>query len=172
MREWWQLHQNRQGYRPANRFSLPPPPDESFESTKLHRYRLSLSRLFLTHNLMMGSKRPFLDMGSPVAAGDFNDRVDVNEPPAKKPKRDSKGKHKAKEGSIGWAKKRARTIERLFQHDQDLPADVRNDFEREVAAHKATIADRAFQKKRSAMISKYHMVRFFGTAPTFPALLN
>lgn len=74
----------------------------------------------------------------------------------------SGGKKKAKQGSTEWAKKRIRNIERLFQRSTDLPANVRNDLERELAAHKATISDKSFQKRRSAMISKYHMVRFFG----------
>ncbi len=73
-------------------------------------------------------------------------------------------KHKAKEGTAEYAKKRARNIQRLFQKNQDLPADVRNNMERELAARKAESADKAFHKKRAAMISKYHMVRFFGTS--------
>lgn len=83
-------------------------------------------------------------------------------PSAKKRKYSGKGKHKAKEGTLEYSKKRARTIQRLFQRNQDLPADVRNDMERELAAHKTAIADKTFQKRRTAMISKYHMVRFFG----------
>jgi len=79
----------------------------------------------------------------------------------KKRKFNTKNKHKAKEGTLEYSRKRARAIERLFQRNPDLPADVRNDMERELASHKATIADKAFQKRRSAMISKYHMVRFF-----------
>lgn len=74
----------------------------------------------------------------------------------------SGGKKKAKHGSTEFARKRIRNIERLFQRNADLPANVRNDLERELAAHKAIISDKSFQKRRSAMISKYHMVRFFG----------
>ncbi|KAK3196915.1 rRNA-processing protein efg1 [Lecanicillium sp. MT-2017a] len=73
----------------------------------------------------------------------------------------SGGKKKAKHGSTEFARKRIRNIERLFQRNADLPANVRNDLERELAAHKAIISDKSFQKRRSAMISKYHMVRFF-----------
>lgn len=72
------------------------------------------------------------------------------------------GKGRAKEGSIEYAKKRTRNIQRLMQRNADLPANVRNEMERELASHKQTINDRTFQKRRSAMISKYHMVRFFG----------
>lgn len=78
-----------------------------------------------------------------------------------------KGKHRAKEGSIEYAKKRSRAIERLFAKKDDLPAQVRNDLERELATHKATVEDKSFQKRRSAMISKYHMVRFFGGLPLY-----
>lgn len=70
---------------------------------------------------------------------------------------------RGKEGSIEHAKKRTRNIQRLMQRNPDLPANVRNEMERELASHRQTINDKTFQKKRSAMISKYHMVRFFGT---------
>ncbi|KAF4124211.1 Uncharacterized conserved protein (DUF2361) [Geosmithia morbida] len=83
-------------------------------------------------------------------------------PSTKRFKAGGKSRHRAKEGTIEYAKKRSRAIERLFQKKADLPAQVRNDLERELATHKATVYDKSFQKKRSAMISKYHMVRFFG----------
>ena len=89
-------------------------------------------------------------------------------PTFKKPKFGTKGKHKAKEGSIEYSKKRIRNIERLFQRNADLPSDVRNDLERELSTHKATVSDKGFQKRRSAMISKYHMVRFFGMRKRMP----
>ncbi|KAI9903390.1 hypothetical protein N3K66_002742 [Trichothecium roseum] len=82
-------------------------------------------------------------------------------PTFKKQKFGTKAKHRAKEGSIEYSKKRIRNIERLFQRNADLPSDVRNDLERELATHKATVSDKGFQKRRSALISKYHMVRFF-----------
>ncbi|KAM3464642.1 hypothetical protein MY5147_006721 [Beauveria neobassiana] len=71
------------------------------------------------------------------------------------------GKHKAKLGSAEWAKKRTRSIQRMMSRNGDIPANLRNDMERELAAHKSTINEKTFQRRRSAMISKYHMVRFF-----------
>lgn len=71
-------------------------------------------------------------------------------------------KHNAKEGSVEHARKRSRTIERLFQRNSDLPSEVRRDLETELASLKYNIEKKGFQKRRSAMISKYHMVRFFG----------
>ncbi|KXJ94438.1 hypothetical protein Micbo1qcDRAFT_193609 [Microdochium bolleyi] len=69
--------------------------------------------------------------------------------------------HKAKPDNMPWVKKRARTIERLLRTSQDLPANVQNDLERELEAHRSRIAKSAEDKQRKDMISKYHMVRFF-----------
>lgn len=118
----------------------------------------------------MGSKRGYSDFDAEEpeidADGVHRDRrafvPEDKGPSAKKLKSDGTRKHKAKEGSTEYSRKRIRAIERLFQRNQDLPADVRNNMERELASHKATIVDKSHQKKRSAMISKYHMVRFFG----------
>lgn len=107
----------------------------------------------------MGTKRPFADVDPPPGADQAADRQPSAN--AKRRKQFGKGRHKAKEGTSEFAKKRVRNIERLLQRNQDLPADVRNELGRELAAHKADIADKAFQKRRMAMISKYHMVRFF-----------
>lgn len=71
-------------------------------------------------------------------------------------------KSKAKPGSVNWIKKRARTIERRFKSGKNIPANVENDLERELAHHQQKIAEAADEKKRKTMISKYHMVRFFG----------
>ncbi|POR34036.1 rRNA-processing protein efg1 [Tolypocladium paradoxum] len=106
----------------------------------------------------MGAKRPFADVES-QDPGHAADGPSLDNP--KRRRHFGSGKHKAKEGTSEFAKKRVRNIERLLQRKQDLPANVRNDLERELAAHRVDIADKGFQRKRSAMISKYHMVRFF-----------
>lgn len=69
-------------------------------------------------------------------------------------------KRQAQEDS--GAKKRIRAIERSLRRNQDMPANVRIDLERELASQKQIMEDKAYKKKRSTMISKYHMVRFFG----------
>ncbi|KAH6610365.1 rrna-processing efg1 [Trichoderma cornu-damae] len=68
-------------------------------------------------------------------------------------------KSKAQEDS--GAKRRSRAIERSLRRNQDMPANVRIDLERELASQKQIMEDKAYKKKRSTMISKYHMVRFF-----------
>ncbi|KAH8737756.1 hypothetical protein BGZ61DRAFT_582842 [Ilyonectria robusta] len=102
-------------------------------------------------------KRDFDQVGSPY----HGSPEPYSSGPSKKQKQSGKSKNRPNEGSSQWARKRARNIDRLLQRNQDLPANVRNDLERELAAHKTTVTDKAFQKKRSAMIGKYHMVRFF-----------
>lgn len=102
----------------------------------------------------MAQKREYSEVGSPEP----RDRASFN---GAKKRKQSKTKHRPNEGTSTWAKKRTRTIERLLNRNQELPANVRNDLERELGALKATVDDKSFQKLRSAMISKYHMVRFF-----------
>ncbi|KAG6135196.1 hypothetical protein E4U12_001789 [Claviceps purpurea] len=80
----------------------------------------------------------------------------------KRQKQYGTGIQKAKEDRASFAKKRIRTITRLLQRNTDLPAHVQNDLQRELATLKTTVADKSIHKRRSAMISKYHMVRFFG----------
>ncbi|KAG6223077.1 hypothetical protein E4U34_001074 [Claviceps purpurea] len=79
----------------------------------------------------------------------------------KRQKQYGTGIQKAKEDRASFAKKRIRTIARLLQRNTDLPAHVQNDLQRELATLKTTVADKSIHKRRSAMISKYHMVRFF-----------
>lgn len=74
---------------------------------------------------------------------------------------------KVKPDNMPWVRKRARTIERLLRTSQDLPANVQNDLERELGHHRSRIAKSAEDKQRKDMISKYHMVRFFGTYVVF-----
>lgn len=69
---------------------------------------------------------------------------------------------KARPDNLNWMKKRARTIERRFRTGQNLPADKRNDLERELAHYKQKIEEASGGKHRNQMIKKYHMVRFFG----------
>lgn len=88
----------------------------------------------------------------------------------KRRKPNIKGKGKPKEGSNVWSKKRIRAIERLLQRDQGMPQDARNGLERELNGLKSNVSDNSFQKTRSAMISKYHMVRFFGKVPCSPSI--
>ncbi|KJZ78938.1 hypothetical protein HIM_01711 [Hirsutella minnesotensis 3608] len=109
----------------------------------------------------MGTKRPLEDEDSQKSRGDQADDATGSLHDNKRQKHHGKSKHKAKEGTSEFAKKRVRNIERLLKRKQDLPDAVLKELERELATHKAEIADKAFQRKRSAMISRYHMVRFF-----------
>ncbi|KAK8126744.1 rRNA-processing efg-1 [Apiospora kogelbergensis] len=68
---------------------------------------------------------------------------------------------KARPDNINWLKKRARNIERQFRSAQKLPADKRNELERELAHSKQKIQEASNEKQRKQMITKYHMVRFF-----------
>ncbi|KAI8635059.1 hypothetical protein F5Y19DRAFT_411394 [Xylariaceae sp. FL1651] len=107
----------------------------------------------------MSAKRKFSEFDAESSGpGEKYERAPGYQTPANKK---NKGSSKVKPTSVNWTKKRARTIERLLKRKDSLPANVKNDLERELNHHKQKIDDLADEKKRKLMIKKYHMVRFF-----------
>lgn len=107
----------------------------------------------------MATKRNFSEMepqpdqGRGAAKGDIDNS---------RPQKKQRLKHKAKEGTLNWTKKRIRTIERCLHRDGHLPDHVRRELERELDSHRQTVDRAAEEKKRKDMIRRYHMIRFFG----------
>lgn len=110
----------------------------------------------------MGAKRSYEDVESASEGSDSG-----SESTSKR------AKYQDKEGTLGRSKskKRVHTIRKQLDHDEDLPADVRIELQRELTVHEMAIAEQAFRKKRAAMIAKYHMVRFFGKDGCRPCAL-
>lgn len=100
----------------------------------------------------MGSKRPYSAVDSTASEGRFSQHK----------KRKNNKTYEVKDNSINSAKKRARTIERRLNKGDDLPADVQQKLEREMAALQRRVEEVQGKKLRQKMIGKYHMVRFFG----------
>ncbi|KAK8088061.1 rRNA-processing protein efg-1 [Apiospora hydei] len=95
-------------------------------------------------------------------AGESKPREYVPGLQAPKRRKNKNGKVvKVRPNNLNWVKKRARTIERHFRTGQNLPADKKNDLERELAHYKQKIEEANGGKQRKQMIKKYHMVRFF-----------
>ncbi|KAI1384609.1 uncharacterized protein F4822DRAFT_415706 [Hypoxylon trugodes] len=110
----------------------------------------------------MSSKRKFADYeGDSADKEKPRERIPGYHVPNKKARKKNPKKGKVKPSSINWVKKRARTIERRFKTGQNMPANIQNDLERELAHHQQKIEEIADEKRRKQMIKKYHMVRFF-----------
>ena len=61
-------------------------------------------------------------------------------------------------------KEKIRDLTRLLDHSTTLPADVRVEKERALAGYRADFEkSKVPLRKRNDLISRYHMVRFFGT---------
>ncbi|MCJ1284116.1 18S rRNA maturation protein [Xylographa opegraphella] len=60
-------------------------------------------------------------------------------------------------------KSKIRDLTRLLDHSKDLPADVRIEKERALAGYRVDLESAQGERRRSDMIKRYHMVRFFGT---------
>jgi len=84
--------------------------------------------------------------------------------PRKKPRRMGPQLHKKTKSltSINAIKKRIRDVKRRLERLEDLPANIRVENERALAAYQEELAAAEEEKTRQKMISKYHMVRFFG----------
>jgi hypothetical protein len=84
--------------------------------------------------------------------------------PAKKPRRFEPPveRKQAHASSVNAIKKRIRDVSRKLERTEDLPADVRAEDERALAAYQQELASAQAEKTRQKMIKKYHMVRFFG----------
>ncbi|KAI8947646.1 hypothetical protein F4801DRAFT_495725 [Xylaria longipes] len=107
----------------------------------------------------MSSKRKFSEYSAESSvAAETRDHAPSYQSSKHKKK---KGPSKEKPTSINWLKKRARTIERRLNREDSLPANVKHDLEKELDHHKQKLVDLADGKRRSDMIKKYHMVRFF-----------
>ncbi|KAL1302053.1 hypothetical protein AAFC00_002498 [Neodothiora populina] len=64
--------------------------------------------------------------------------------------------------AINPLKSRIRSLQRLLSHkDEKLPADVRLNHERELASCRYELEEAETEKRKSEMIGRYHMVRFF-----------
>ncbi|KAJ2984739.1 hypothetical protein NUW58_g5903 [Xylaria curta] len=107
----------------------------------------------------MSSKRKFSEYSAGASVADETRGYEPSHPSSKYQKK--KAPSKDKPTSINWLKKRARTIERRLNREDSLPANVKHDLEKELDHHKQKLDDLTDGKRRSAMIKKYHMVRFF-----------
>jgi hypothetical protein len=91
--------------------------------------------------------------------------VPGSKPAKKKPRRfepPAAPKVQAHASSVNAIKKRMRDVRRRLERADGLPANVRDEDERALAAYEQELAEADAEKMRQKMIKKYHMVRFFG----------
>ncbi|KAL1871350.1 hypothetical protein Daus18300_004716 [Diaporthe australafricana] len=107
-------------------------------------------------------------MGSKRSHSEVDGASSRNNAPSKRTKQHFQSHKPATHGnmtqlgvSLHEVKRRARNIERRFAKGDDLPRDVQQRFERELAQCKEEIDEIAHKKQRQDMISRYHRVRFF-----------
>lgn len=84
--------------------------------------------------------------------------------PAKRP-RNTDGSHKKQISlsAVNDIKKQIRNVRRRLERVENLPANIRAEDERALAAYQQELAAAEAEKIRQKMIGRYHMVRFFGT---------
>ncbi|KAL3425980.1 rRNA-processing protein efg1 [Phlyctema vagabunda] len=112
----------------------------------------------------MSSKRKQPDSeNEEVVHSSRQQQVFGNPKPAKKLRKSEPAafKKQAHASSVNAIKKRIRDVTRRLERSEDLPANVRIEDERALAAYQQDLAAADAEKIRQKMIKKYHMVRFF-----------
>jgi hypothetical protein len=104
------------------------------------------------------------DAQEPVHASRQFQVYGANQRPTKKPRKSEPAmpRKQAHASSVNSIKKRIRDVRRRLERAEDLPANVRAEDERALAAYEQELAAADAEKTRQKMIKKYHMVRFFG----------
>lgn len=123
----------------------------------------------------MAPKRKLSDSDAPeVVHPSRQVQVYGDEPkPAKKRKSEPAfNKKQVHTSSVNTIKKKIRDVTRKLERAQDLPANVRLEDERALAAYQQELASAEAEKIRQKMIKKYHMVRFFGMMNSQRGLYN
>jgi rRNA-processing protein Efg1 len=120
----------------------------------------------LSRGTTMGTKRKHqeIELQEAVHASRQAQVYGSTSQPAKKPRRFEPPvqRKRAHASSVNAIKKRIRDVTRKLERADDLPADVRAEDERALAAYQQELASAEAEKIRQKMIKKYHMVRFFG----------
>lgn len=134
---------------------------KNLERKLLHHKRWNTTEVF-----KMGGKRKHDDSDAREVVHESRQfQVYGNDSkPAKKPCRHEPKVYKkpAHASSVNDVKKRIRDVTRRLERVGDLPANVRVEDERALAAYQQELAAAEAEKIRQKMIKKYHMVRFFG----------
>lgn len=68
--------------------------------------------------------------------------------------------------SVNALKSKIRDLSRVLDHDEHLPAGVRIEKERALTGYKQDLDNAEEEKRKQALIKRYHMVRFFGESDT------
>ena len=127
----------------------------SGRATSQHYIAVSKSEITTPPQADMATKRP-----APHVHPSRQDQV-PNEPSRKRQKPNYAGPKIKKAHPVNELKSEVRSLKRLLERNDRLPATVRQEKERalQTAQHELQEADEA--KKRSEMIGKYHKIRFF-----------
>ena len=82
--------------------------------------------------------------------------------PSKRRKSNDFAPPSTKPASVNQLKSKIRDLTRALEHSDHLPAGVRIEKERALAGYKQDVEKILDNKRRSEVIKKYHMARFFG----------
>ncbi len=93
--------------------------------------------------------------------GDYYDSYGSH--PAKRQEKSSNSAPRtSNKHSVNSLKSKIRDLTRSLNHNEDLPAGVRIEKERALAGYKQDLENAEQDKRKQAIITRYHRIRFFG----------
>jgi hypothetical protein len=130
---------------------------EQNDSTKL-KHRNDSSYDTLSH----GRRRKDNEIDKTFVIMSSNFEAGSSRPRRYKPNRLGGHPIRRKGTAVNHLKKRIRDINRLLERSESMPADVRINNERALAAYKQDLSVASHNRLEQKLSKKYHMVRFFG----------
>ena len=142
-------------------------PRASWHNTHYQSYKPEYSRSSPPNDQHANPEREFRKPDYPKSRG-------PRDGPGRNPHRIQKSKPESHRGSekysVNTIKKQLHNLSRQLR--LDLPADIRVEKERAVAGYERDLELALQEKKKQDMISKYHMVRFFGSLSSIDSTLS
>ncbi len=133
---------------------------------------ISRPRPFSILSVTMGAKRPDASEGG---AGDARTSArHAQSRHAKRIRPNSSNPHLAQSAAaaVNPIKAKIRDVTRLLERSNNLPAGVRIEKERALAGYKQDLEQAEAEKRKQQLISKYHMVRFFGPSLHYEGIIQ
>ncbi len=110
----------------------------------------------------MGAKRPYTSEGGFGDAQPSSKHVYSRPGQSTRPNLSKPRSSHSSAAALNPIKAKIRDVTRLLERSDNLPAGVRIEKERALAGYRQDLEQAEAEKRKQQMISKYHMVRFFG----------
>lgn len=120
----------------------------------------------------MGAKRPHASEGGVGDTRTSGKHAQSRPARHKRPNIANPQSAQSAAAAVNPIKAMIRDVTRLLERSNNLPAGVRIEKERALAGYRQDLEQAETEKRKQQMISKYHMVRFFGPSLHYEGIIQ